>query len=127
MCHEDDDHHGGDRAARPQRHWHEAIANAYFPLDLRFRDPNSFSGDLSIWELGDVSLSRLTSEALQYRRLPHHFKAERDEHFLVTVPAGPRCIFPNAARTCAAIPAASFSNAAMSPMNSATTKRLTSG
>jgi AraC-like DNA-binding protein len=34
-----------------------------------------------------VSLSRLTSEALQYRRLSHHFKAERDEHFLVTVPA----------------------------------------
>lgn len=68
-------------------YWHDAIASAYFPLDLRFRNPASFSGDLSIWQLGSVSLSRLTSGALQYRRLPQHFKAEREEHFLVTVPA----------------------------------------
>lgn len=69
------------------RHWHDAIATAYFPLDLQFRNPESFSGDLSIWQLGEVSLSRLTSEGLQYRRLPHHLKNERNEHFLVTVPA----------------------------------------
>ena len=75
------------------RHWHDAIAKTYFPLDLTFRNPDSFSGDLSLWQLGDVSLSRLTSDALQYRRLPHHFKAERDEHFLVTVPARSEVFF----------------------------------
>lgn len=75
------------------RHWHDAIAKTYFPLDLKFRNPDSFSGDLSLWQLGDVSLSRLTSDALQYRRLPHHFKAERDEHFLVTVPARSEVFF----------------------------------
>ena len=75
------------------RHWHEAIAKTYFPLDLAFRNPDSFSGDLTSWTLGDVSLSRLTSDALQYRRLPHHFKAERDEHFLVTVPARSEVFF----------------------------------
>lgn len=75
------------------RHWHDAIAKAYFPLDLAFRTPDSFSGDLALWTLGDVSLSRLTSDALQYRRLPHHFKAERDEHFLVTVPARSEVFF----------------------------------
>jgi AraC-like DNA-binding protein len=75
------------------RHWHDAIASTYFPLDLAFRNPDSFSGDLSVWQLGDVSLSRLTSDALQYRRLPHHFKAERDEHFLVTVPARSEVFF----------------------------------
>lgn len=75
------------------RHWHDAIASTYFPLDLAFRNPGSFSGDLSVWQLGDVSLSRLTSDALQYRRLPHHFKAERDEHFLVTVPARSEVFF----------------------------------
>ncbi|MDO6966861.1 AraC-like ligand-binding domain-containing protein [Rhizobium alvei] len=68
------------------RHWHEAIASAYFPLDLTFRNTDNFAGDLMIWTLGDVSLSRLASESLQYRRLPKHMKAERDEHFLVTVP-----------------------------------------
>ena len=75
------------------RHWHEAIAKTYFPLDLAFRNPGSFSGDLTLWTLGDVSLSRLTSDALQYRRLPQHFKAERDEQFLVTVPARSEVFF----------------------------------
>jgi AraC-like DNA-binding protein len=75
------------------RHWHDAIASAYFPLDLQFRNPDSFSGDLLLWTLGDVSLSRLTSDALQYRRLPHHFKGERDEQFLVTVPARSEVFF----------------------------------
>ena len=56
-------------------------------------NPDRFSGDLTLWTLGDVSLSRLTSEALQYRRLPQHFKAERDEHFLVTVPARSEVFF----------------------------------
>jgi AraC-like DNA-binding protein len=67
--------------------WHETIAATYFPLDLQFREPVRFAGELSSWELGGVALSRLTSEALQYKRLAHHFRAERDEHFLVTVPA----------------------------------------
>ena len=70
------------------RHWHDAIAATYFPLDLTFRAPERFSGEVTIWDLGNnVSLSRLTSEALRYERLSHHFRAERDEHFLVTVPA----------------------------------------
>ena len=68
------------------RHWHQAIASAYFPLDLTFRDADHFAGELSEWRLGDVSLSRLTSQPLEYRRLIQHFKAERAEHFLVTIP-----------------------------------------
>ena len=75
------------------RHWHETIAKAYFPLDLTFREPDRFSGEITDWHLGGVSLSRLTSEALRYRRLPHHFRAERDEHFLVTVPARTEIFF----------------------------------
>jgi AraC-like DNA-binding protein len=75
------------------RHWHEAIAATYFPLDLGFREPDSFAGELSIWDLGSVSMSRLTSEALNYRRLPYHFRGERDEHFLVTVPARSEVFF----------------------------------
>jgi AraC-like DNA-binding protein len=75
------------------RHWHDTIASTYFPLDLAFRNADSFSGDLTIWQLGNVSLSRLTSDALQYRRLPHHLRAERDEHFLITVPARSEVFF----------------------------------
>ncbi|CAK7259908.1 helix-turn-helix domain-containing protein [Shinella yambaruensis] len=81
------------RAPDRSRHWHEAIASAYFPLDLRFRDADRFSGDLTTWQFGDVSISRLTSDALQYHRLPHHFRAARDEEFLVTVPAKAEVFF----------------------------------
>ena len=81
------------RAPDRSRHWHEAIASAYFPLDLRFRDADRFSGDLTTWQFGDVSISRLTSDALQYHRLPHHFRASRDEEFLVTVPAKAEVFF----------------------------------
>ncbi|WP_374650839.1 helix-turn-helix domain-containing protein [Dongia sp.] len=69
------------------RHWHDAIARAYFPLELKFRQPDSFNGDLAIWQLGDVSLSRLTSESLLYRRQRQHCANERGEQFLITVPA----------------------------------------
>ncbi len=85
----------------PQRRsafWHEAIASAYFPLDLEFRDAAHFEGALSNWEMGGVSLSRLTSGALQYKRLAHHFRAEREEHFLVTVPAQSEIYFAQGGR-----------------------------
>ncbi len=80
------------------RFWHQTIASTYFPLDLKFREPASFTGELSSWQLGGVSLSRLTSEALQYKRLPHHFRVERDEHFLVTVPARSEIFFSQAGK-----------------------------
>ena len=75
------------------RHWHETIATTYFPLDLRFADADRFAGDLKIWDLGDVSLSRLASEPLEYRRLLHHFHGEREEHYLVTVPVQSEVFF----------------------------------
>jgi len=75
------------------RHWHEAIASAYFPLDLEFREPDRFTGELKIWQLGDVSLSRLTSEALRYQRLSHHYLNEQEEHFLITVPTKSEIFF----------------------------------
>jgi len=66
------------------RHWHETIARTYFPLDLTFQRPEAFDGELTSWDLGDVSLSRLTSDALMYRRLPKHFREPGPEEFLVT-------------------------------------------
>ena len=76
----------GVAPASRSRHWHEAIAGAYFPLDLTFQKSDTFEGELISWNLGDLSLSRLVSEPLQYRRLPKHLTFERDEQFLVTVP-----------------------------------------
>ena len=50
---------GVDQSAR-SRHWHETIARAYFALDLTFSRPEAFDGELTSWDLGEVSLSRLT-------------------------------------------------------------------
>lgn len=86
------------RAPDRSRHWHEAIASAYFPLDLRFREADRFSGDLTTWRFGDVSISRLSCDALQYLRLPHHFRGAREEEFLVTVPARAEVFFSQSGR-----------------------------
>ena len=117
---------GVDRAGR-SGHWHETIASAYFPLDLTFRRPEDFDGRLTNWELGQVSLSRLTSDALLYRRLPRHFREPGPEEFLVTIPAGRKSVSFRAARRSAPTPAPISSSAATSPMSSAMTTRPTCG
>lgn len=109
------------------RHWHETIAATYFPLDLKFADADRFAGDLKLWDLGDVSLSRLTCEPLQYRRLLHHFRAEREEHYLVTAPVQAEVFFSQRGKDVRCRPGDSFSSAATSPMSSATTSPPISG
>ena len=98
---------GVDLAAR-SRHWHEAIGQAYFPLDLSFRRPEAFDGELTMWQLGEVSLSRLTSDALMYRRLPKHLQVQGPEEFLVTLPAKSELLFAQGGREVRANPGAFF-------------------
>src|SRR5258705_13105208 len=69
------------------RCWHEAIAATYFPLDLQFAEPDRFSGDLSIWQIGDFSLSHNISASLMYRRSPHHLGGGRGGEMPVSRPA----------------------------------------
>ncbi|ADZ69156.1 AraC family transcriptional regulator [Polymorphum gilvum] len=90
------------------RHWHEAIGRAYFPLDLTFRSPEAFDGELSMWQLGEVSLSRLTSDALLYRRLPKHFQQPGPEEFLVTLPAKSEVRFSQGGKEVRAAPGSFF-------------------
>jgi len=77
----------GTDANRRSRHWRDVIADAYFPLDLTFRDTERFDGRLEAWTFGPVSLSRLTSDPLCYVRRRRHLANESGEHYLVTVPA----------------------------------------
>jgi AraC-like DNA-binding protein len=72
----------GDRS----RFWHEAVAQAYFPLDLTYRDADRFEGSIELWELGEVSLSRLVTDGITYARRAHHLRKDPEEHFLITVP-----------------------------------------
>ena len=47
-------------------HWNGVIADVYFPLQLTFRDAARFDGQLEHQSLGDLSLSRLQTEPVQY-------------------------------------------------------------
>jgi AraC-like DNA-binding protein len=98
---------GVDQSAR-SRHWHDTIARTYFPLDLNFPRPETFNGQLSNWDLGGVSLSRLTSDALYYRRLPKHFSEPGPEEFLVTLPAKSELRFSQGGKEVRANPGAFF-------------------
>ena len=80
--------HSTDRFAAPDRvgHWHGVIAEAYFPLQLTFRDAARFDGSLEMRTLGDVGLSRLRTEPVQYERQKHHISATTEEQYLITIP-----------------------------------------
>ena len=77
----------GIAPASRSRHWHQAIAETYFPLDIQFSASDRFNGELVNWQLGDVSLSRLTAEGTMYRRMPRHLVHDTAEDFLITIPA----------------------------------------
>lgn len=67
-------------------HWNAVIAEAYFPLHLTFRDAAAFDGKLALQSLGDVSLSRLQTEPVQYERHPRHIAGTSEEQYLITIP-----------------------------------------
>jgi AraC-like DNA-binding protein len=66
--------------------WNEAVAAAYFPLDLAFADAPRFKGALARRGMGDALVSRLRSAPLAYRRRPVHLREGGEESFLLTVP-----------------------------------------
>jgi AraC-like DNA-binding protein len=72
-------------AAR-KRYWDQAVSKTYFPLELGFRSTPSFAGDLEVWSLGNLSISRNVSDGLVYRRHQRHVLHDREESYLITVP-----------------------------------------
>lgn len=80
--------HSTDRlpASARANHWNAVIAEAYFPLDLTFRDAARFEGQLEIGSVGEVSLSRLRTEPVQYERHRHHISGATEEQYLITIP-----------------------------------------
>jgi AraC-like DNA-binding protein len=67
-------------------HWNAVIAETYFPLHLTYRDAATFDGRLEHQMLGDLSLSRLQTEAVQYERHPRHITGASEEQYLITIP-----------------------------------------
>lgn len=69
-----------------QGYWNEVIRASYFPLSLSFKRQEGFQGQLTVWQCGELALSRLASEALCYRRQQQHLRQGGREDFLVTIP-----------------------------------------
>jgi len=84
-------------AAR-RRYWDQAISDTYFPLELGFRSTANFSGDLDVWTLGSLSISRNVSDGLLYRRHKRHLLHEREESYLITVPEQSEVSFAQAGK-----------------------------
>jgi AraC-like DNA-binding protein len=57
-----------------------------FSTGTRFRSTPSFAGDLEVWSLGNLSISRNVSDGLVYRRHQRHVLHDREESYLITVP-----------------------------------------
>lgn len=80
--------HATDPVPAPERagYWNRVIAEAYFPLRLSFRDEARFRGRLKMRNVGDVSLSRLETDALAYERGAGQIAHRGGEDFLITIP-----------------------------------------
>lgn len=66
--------------------WNAVVSEAYFPLELQFRDPIHFGGELTRTRLGHVGMSRLTSDPVNYERRRSHIRDAQEEEYLVTLP-----------------------------------------
>lgn len=84
-------------------HWRDVIAGAYFNLQLGFHDQHRFRGELNLWDLNTLQLSRLQSTGLSYRRLRQHCNLQ-DRQVLVTVPLKSDVEFTQLGRTSRCVP-----------------------
>ncbi|MBR9651362.1 helix-turn-helix domain-containing protein [Thalassovita aquimarina] len=66
--------------------WSETLSSTYFPLSAECRNPVDFKGNLKSWALGVVGLSEMECDSVMYRRNKSHFKEEKDNSLLITIP-----------------------------------------
>lgn len=67
--------------------WQHQITETYFPLEVTFAQPQKFQGQLFSWQLGELTLSYLASDAAEYRRKASHLSIGNTQGaFLITLP-----------------------------------------
>lgn len=81
-----------------QSYWGDAIGKTYFPLSLQYSGAGRFDGRLTSWKFGDLSLSRLESDPLCYRRQRQHLGGG-EENFLITIPEHHEVFFTQRGRS----------------------------
>ena len=66
--------------------WQSVVSDTFFPLDATLVEEQSFSGELSTWNLGIVGLSQMRCDGVLYKRHKRHFLNEVDSSLLITIP-----------------------------------------
>ena len=81
-----------------QHYWKGVIDQAYFPLQLQFKDPARLHGHLSQCQLGRLGISRLESSATCFKRVQKQID-ESEPYFLITIPVANQVQFSQANHT----------------------------
>jgi AraC-like DNA-binding protein len=69
-----------------EREWERAISATYYLQEVRSPGGRDFRGCLSVQPVGAVSLSRIVSTPVTYRRRPLQIAAHAEGYHLVTIP-----------------------------------------
>lgn len=87
-----------DDSTDRNRLWSQTVSEAYFPLSVECRNPQTFRGALQSWALGLVGLSEMECDGVMYRRHKSHFQEEKDNSLLITIPHQGTVHFEQSAR-----------------------------
>ena len=68
------------------QNWKKTLSDAYFPLDVKFRDEANFTGSLKSWSMGEIGVSILECDAVLYSRHENHDLKGNDQSILITIP-----------------------------------------
>jgi AraC-like DNA-binding protein len=73
--------------------WQRTISDIYYQQDVRAPPDRPFEAAMSVIDLGDVSLSRIVSSPVVYRRRMAQISAGTESHHLVTIPLAGDLVF----------------------------------
>lgn len=78
----------GEAGGVAEREWARAISATYYLQDVRSEGGHAFHGRLAVQPVGAISLSRIISTPVTYRRRPLQIAAHAEGYHLVTIPLG---------------------------------------
>ena len=85
--------------ANKQQFWTDAVSEVLFPIASSCSNPLQFDGTLRSWNLSDVSLCYVKSDAVTYRRERRHLAHDVEEEVLVSFSGLSDLIFTQNDRT----------------------------
>src|SRR5260370_42411351 len=84
----------GEEAVTPEKNvaslkaWQRTLSDTYYQQDVRAQPGRPFEAAISVIDLGDISLSRIVSSPVIYRRRTAQISAGTERYNPVTVPLG---------------------------------------